>query len=713
MAITFTDDFSAHANGTQLTAIGAAAWAYVQKTAGTLSTAAAVNGSAQLASTGSGKTGAGIYRHNAGDADHYIKASFQSYPSGLHSLAVRVTDADNFIALDVRTSNVFFRKRVAGVDTTLGSAVNTNVAGDVYEVRLVGNTASVRKNGTQIISSASTTDVPASTYVGILPTAASNYILDNLEAGNFLAGDTLTVATISKLYQAQGSGRAIAISGTYGGGVTGIEYRVEQGGVALTGLDWQALGGSFAAGVWSGTTAAIPVGGASAMYSLRVRATGVTLEATAQPFGVGLVVGVYGQSNAVQFLETNGGSAGAMPATAWLMRGSVWEQGAVYGASAAAIRLSTLLGIPVGFIQGGAGGQPATAFVPGAGTGYYEDFEDDIDLAGGDIGALYWNQGEAGPGNVTSYKAALSSIRSALLAHTGRAAADMPFLIALLGRYNGTPDSTINTNYNLVRQAQREWAGENTGGVVALTEFDEAQTDEYHFTGAAQQDIGKRLAQSLAAYLGTVTPYGHGPALLSASRVGATVTVAVDLNDATSLTKATGAAATGWTATTNDWVGTVTISDVQISGSNVVLTLAADPGGATVKVRHLYDASPDVTNQIKGTGYPIPDIGLQNGEMTASTLITGTFAATDEDDAFAAAGSVEIAASFSMTDEDDEFAAVAGLAIFGELALTDEDDVFSSGSAVSPVVYARIPSGAKPSYRRLRPAALSTARRRN
>jgi hypothetical protein len=661
MAIVHSNAFTG-ANGTLLTAGGA--WAYVQTSAGTLDTAANIQ-SNQLAVNGVGKTGSGVYRLLTNDAAHYIKAAFQTYPSGQKTIGVRVTDIDNGIFLDVRSSNVFLYKRVAGVQTTLGSAVNTNAAGAVYEVNVTAGgtpTVTVKKDGAAaIITSTNIADVPASQYVGIQPTAAATYTIDDVEVGNSLPGDSLTMTSLNKVYQRQGVGntRAVPISGTYGGGVTGVEYRIESGGVPLSGFDWQAPSGlTFGAGVFSFNTAAVPQGG---MYTLRLRAVGVTLEATSQTFAVGVLVGCYGQSNAVQFFETTGAAA-TMPATCWLLRGGVWVQTATYGASHFVATLQSLLGagVPIGAIQGGTGGQSSTALTPDSGSpaaynnataytaqqkvsyngryyqaigsttgnlptnptywndvSFYLDFAAILASAASDVEVMYWNQGEAGINNSAIYKSDLAEIRAAILTLCGRTASTQRWLVAGLGRYNGTADATTETTYSVVRQAQREFCSENTGALLALTEFDIPQSDIFHFTGAGQATIGQRLAYSLANAMGVAVSPGYGPAMNRATVSGSTVTVNIALNGATSLTKASGGAATGWQVSNDDWATTLTISDVQISGSNVVITMAAPPG-PDVRVRHLWAAEAPITNLIKGTGYAIADIGLQGGELVAS-----------------------------------------------------------------------------------------------
>lgn len=77
---------------------------------------------------------------------------------------------------------------------------------------------------------------------------------------------------------------------------------------------------------------------------------------------------------------------------------------------------------------------------------------------------------------------------------------------------------------------------------------------------------------------------GRGPIITGATRSGATITLAVDLNGAASVA---GTGLTNYEVSTDDFATTKTISSAAVSGGNIVITLSADPGAA-VKVRSFY-----------------------------------------------------------------------------------------------------------------------------
>lgn len=633
MAYTNLQDYTG-VDGTQLTTLSG--WSYVIKTAGTLDTSAAIFTN-QLRLVGLGKTGAGIYITDCASNDNYIKATFQVFTNGFTNLGVRVTDADNGIFLDVRATNAFVSKKVAGSTTSLGSVTNSNVAGDVYELRVIGNNVTLLKNGSKCLVSTNVADVPAANNAGICTTVNANWTIDNTEAGNFGAGNGLEITQVSKVYQRVGTTKAVPFSGTYGGSVSGIQYRIEDtGGSALSGFDWQTPATSyvFGSGAWSFITDHTLAQGGP--YKLRVRAVSVTLEATAQYFSVGIMIAIYGQSNATGF--EYGGTSLSTPVTPtstnWIYTLQALNGGWIQGGSAGSQRmiedLKVILGgIPVGTVEHSKGGTPSNLLKPG--NTVWTEFTTAITATGGDIEALVYNQGESGSSVVATYKSDLQSMHSALATLTGRPTSGIIFCVSGLGHYTLTPDATVNSTYNNVRQAQREFASENAGAVLGETQFDISQLTAppdsgYHFDGTdnGHYKLAKRYALTLGYLIGATGTPGYGPRIRRATRSGAVVTLYINMNGATSLTKGDVAAATGWTASNDNWATTLTVSDVQVSGSTVVLTLSAPPSG-TVKVRHMWDASPDITNQIKGTGYTVADIGMQGDEVTESAV---TYAAS-------------------------------------------------------------------------------------
>ena len=116
---------------------------------------------------------------------------------------------------------------------------------------------------------------------------------------------------------------------------------------------------------------------------------------------------------------------------------------------------------------------------------------------------------------------------------------------------------------------------------------DTPMADDFHYTANGYLEANRRTALSLAKAMGYSTHDGRGPIITGATRSGATITLAVDLNGAASIS---GTGLNYYEVSTDDFATTKTISSAAVSGGNIVITLSADPGAA-VKVRSFYSNS--------------------------------------------------------------------------------------------------------------------------
>ena len=126
--------------------------------------------------------------------------------------------------------------------------------------------------------------------------------------------------------------------------------------------------------------------------------------------------------------------------------------------------------------------------------------------------------------------------------------------------------------------------------------------------GKGNNTNGRRVAQSILKWLGQSTYSGLGPYATSASRSGAVITIPVNLNGAASLSARNGndetltastSALTSWEVSNDGFATTLTQTSAVLSGSNVVITLAADPGGP-VEVMNYQRRVHDISSWVSG-----------------------------------------------------------------------------------------------------------------
>jgi hypothetical protein len=139
--------------------------------------------------------------------------------------------------------------------------------------------------------------------------------------------------------------------------------------------------------------------------------------------------------------------------------------------------------------------------------------------------------------------------------------------------------------------------------------------DGSHFVeqsgGVGDHEVGRRLGLSIRHYASGTGYNGVGPLFGTPTRSGAVITVPITLNGATSLEARNGENQSltadpnvlkSWDVSVDDFATLLTINSAVLSGSNVVITLSADPGGP-VKVRnHANGHAPteDITSWVFG-----------------------------------------------------------------------------------------------------------------
>ncbi len=302
--------------------------------------------------------------------------------------------------------------------------------------------------------------------------------------------------------------------------------------------------------------------------------------------------------------------------------------------------LTSLLGVPVGVqVQGSNGTGIDPLSNPASGNGNtWTDFINGLPYAPGICEAMLWDQGEAdadyaaGPSGYYADKFVnqlLVNVRAAV------GNPNMPALISPVGRYattgttvNGLDGATDEVNREALRQQyllavandplHKTYISDSKLGVAhaAGNPYHYPATTTYPITEGSYDEICRRGAYSLAKYaFGMNINDGRGPLATSASRSGATITITLDLNGATSINYVdTGAGSTGdqpaaqantvkgYQVSANNFSTLLPITDVTTDGTHLTITLASDPGVA-VKIRSFYGWDYDDTKLFWGHAY--------------------------------------------------------------------------------------------------------------
>lgn len=421
--------------------------------------------------------------------------------------------------------------------------------------------------------------------------------------------ESITVNQIAnyRVFEGAAGSRSVTISGTHGGSTDTIQVQIETtaGGVVSA---WQTLQSSVAPGAYSGSIT-VPRGG---WYYARVRkaaSTGTTALQT-QKWGVGFIVGGFGQSHVANWLTANNGLSTDDRAVSH--DGSSWATipAATDGALALAASLIAAADCPVAVIAHGVPGAPLSYFwASGAKQSSYTTWEARVTAAGGALSGFFVWQGEGDLGRTkAAYKADLDAMFAQLRTDYG---APLPITVLALGRL--TIATSNDADYAAIRGAHID-AGNDAGNYLIST-HDFALSDGLHFMPASSVAAGDRMAQCIKHEYG-LAAYSRGPVVASASISGTTVDVLLNHDGGTDFTPSTGI--TGFDVLVDG--SPVTISSaVRQTANTVRISLAATPSGA-VTLRFGYGRDFSIAGLVKdNTAITLP-IEYTDGAIAVAQL---------------------------------------------------------------------------------------------
>lgn len=560
-----------------------------------------------------------VIGRGAGSTDHVIKAKITAFPAsgGMLNFIVGATHQNNCLVFSVVVSSgvaasYILRKNVGGVLTTLLTQAGVTapigrnlLIGDTIEFSVIGAKVHLTVNGLRVTPAVGvdTGVFTKGDVCGVGTGANSPSTYDDIYIASLAASLGVTDTPIFWPARVGAAGRNIPFSGTYTGDVQALDYRVVNGDTLAEITPWVRVAGAvIASSAWS-CSVQVPMSSIAVNPKCRVQfraANDTDATAMSTATAVGLVVGSYGQSNSE--FRGQGSATSHAVSNAYLFSGgagSTWIGGASTTTSRSqlwASKLAAASGIPCGVFVGGTGSRHIYELNRrGPGTLALDEMEALCALANafGYVSSWLWTQGEAeasdsGAFNETYYRSEFDLMMAELRA--GASGGDpVQFGVCNLASYGGTHisgEAVGNANWSAVRAGLARLA-DKPGVYVSTNMGDLARADTFHLTPDAYVESGRRAGMSMAKEFGYASFDGRGPLVTGASRVGAVITLPVNLNGAASIV---GTGLTNYDVSVDNFATTLPVGSVAVSGSSIVITLAADPGVA-VKVRSFYGMS--------------------------------------------------------------------------------------------------------------------------
>jgi hypothetical protein len=420
-----------------------------------------------------------------------------------------------------------------------------------------------------------------------------------------LPGLTLTDIEPDRIFQRQGKGADIVVTGTYTGVSGPVEARVVADGSDAVAVPWTVVDGSPENGLFTGILRQVPQGG---WYRLQVR-SGIapwTVEAGQNRWGVGILVACIGQSNMREWFYT--GRAHQPSPLLRVYRDGQWIRPGTAGNGALAMgnRLTAVLKTPVGLLDYSVNGTGLTAkaewgrgfWLDTGPEGIYRRLVDGVNATGGSLEYVVWMQGEADAARGTvsreEYRAALERLvndQIRLDIKNGSSRPQLPFLMIPLVKRPTGKDSTCQW----IRDAQMDALESIDECHLAAQSIDLENRGRQHLAPASYTTLGLRTAQTILFLLGRAA-YHRGPSV-------ADVTVASERFIDVAIRHRGGTDFTPWSA--------VSGFDIRSDGQPLPIASVSRKDGSTIRielegsvpedlsVRYLYGAHPDTSNPVR------------------------------------------------------------------------------------------------------------------
>lgn len=554
-----------------------------------------------------------VIGRDALSADHTLRVKFTAIPNsgGSFFLVVAATAENNCAFFECTNSggvmqNFILRKNVGGTVTQLLSQATATSglgralqAGDEIEIQVVGQFLHLFVNGLRITpGSGSNLDTGGAFTKGQIAGLGTKSSVGAIFDDVYMAGLAGTVTSAATPIFWPGSialnGRTLPVSGSYAGTVSALDYRVINAASGALVKDWERISGAtISAGAWSGNVF-VPMSTLASHPKARIQvraANDTDVRVLSNETAVGLALGSYGQSNSAYRGQAAATIHAVSNSYTWSeSSSSVWQGGAATTTVRSqlwASKVAELAGIPCGVVVAGVGSASIESLI----TTHWPETVGILDAAkaNGFVYSWLWTQGEAESEatsvfNVSAYRANFDTLLG--LFGTVSAITSPKVGICVIGKNSGNHISGPtfgNANWSAAR-ACLVGLVDKPGVHVATGLFDGTMIDSLHYVSNTYVENGRRAGLSMRKALGYGGYDGRGPIITGAVRSGAVVTLGVDLNGATSID---GTGLTNYEVSVDNFVTTLPISSVAVSGSSVVITLVVDPL-LPVKVRSFY-----------------------------------------------------------------------------------------------------------------------------
>lgn len=402
----------------------------------------------------------------------------------------------------------------------------------------------------------------------------------------------------------------VSATGTYSGGTpNAIELQVRKVSDNTVVKAWTTASATIIGNNWSASITGVAQGGSYYVEARPSNATGLAATGS-NPFYVGILIVMYGQSNMLYMSTTTSSPPSATAGTRYF-DGSAW--GNVPAGNGVRELLNGVIaatGVPCAALNGAISGVPIAGLVKGQTN--YTNLAAQIAAAGGDFEFIAWHQGEgdsAGGTSQATYLAALDQLHADLATDFGRTKAQAPLVVAGLSTNTSGVGFGTDASWDAMQRTLLEAGNTLTACTYSHSNLDAVLADGSHWTAASYGRAGKRYARTIGTLLGATSGYPKWT-IASAEVISATVTRVVMTHGlGTDFTPTS--AITGFDVSGDNGGSWVSCTGARVNATTLDLTHASVATTSSRKLRYQYGLSCNVSAPV-----------VDNSSLAAPLLMT-------------------------------------------------------------------------------------------
>lgn len=430
-------------------------------------------------------------------------------------------------------------------------------------------------------------------------------------------GITITDPLRYRVYEGASGTASVQINGTVSGTTENVQAQIETTAGSVV-VPWTTIATAVTSGSNFSGNITVPKGG---WYRTRVRknVTTTTTALSTQEWGVGYVIGMTGQSLAVQW-DSYGMFSGTIDNRAVSFDGTAYVNNTfgIYGGGRVewGNYFTALLNAPVALVHSALSSTAISTWWNAGKTTAFNNWQAKVNGAGGQLSGFVWWQGNSDASDGNSKASYMASLRDMITQIRTDHGSNCKVFIMGLGRWDQA--GGVDSRWEDIRDAHAEVALDTGNNLIQGWAWEQVANDQ-HLTYNGYLTAGRVLAHSQGAVWGNTSATLTGPKIQSARIISSTVVdLTIQHDKGTDISPSTGI--TGIELLDGSGTAVTLSSVVRVNGNTVRITTSA-PYSGTPSIRVGYGKSPVATNPLRDNSVVTAPLVATLNNVVADLLV--------------------------------------------------------------------------------------------